>query len=99
LSKPADKHTRIDYFYHDNTTTPVQSIPLAREFQERLRRFVTGAENPEKFGYIEAWPAYGEDETSFDVASDEFNVIQDPWEVNGRCEVLNEIFADPENGV
>lgn len=87
-----------DFFFYNQELTPVESLPLAREFQERLRRYITCAENPEKYPDLEAWPSYGLDQTSFDITLDGFEVVKDPWEVNGRCEILNEIFADPKNG-
>ncbi|KAK2765999.1 hypothetical protein FQN54_007514 [Arachnomyces sp. PD_36] len=86
------------YFFYNQEFTPVESIPIAKEFQERLRRYITGAENLEKFPDLEDWPSYGLEQTTFDVTLDGYEVIRDPWEVNGRCEVLNEIFADPKNG-
>lgn len=59
---------------------------------------MTGAENPEKFPDLEDWPEYGLNQASFDITLDGFEVTKDPWEVNGRCEILNEIIADPING-
>lgn len=87
-----------DFFFYNQELTPVESIPIAREFQERLRRYITGAKNLEKYPDLDDWASYDRDETTYDITLDGFEVSQDPLEVNGRCEILNEIFADPKNG-
>lgn len=88
----------LDYFYVDNTFTPVESVKVAREFQEHLRRFVTGAKHTEKFLDLSDWPTYGANGQLLDVTADGFVAGLDPWEENGRCQILHEIISDPTNG-
>jgi carboxylesterase type B len=86
-----------DFFFQNNITTPVVDIALAKQFQEYVRRFVTGAKNLD-FSGLAPWPKYGAREASFNVTLDGFEVEKDFWDVNRRCEVLNEIFSDRKNG-
>ncbi|OJD14759.1 hypothetical protein AJ78_04933 [Emergomyces pasteurianus Ep9510] len=86
------------FFFHDNVTTPVTDITLAREFQEYVRRFVTGERNQEKFPDLARWPKYGPGETSFNITLGGFEMQKDYWDINRRCQVLNDIFNDRNNG-
>ncbi|EGD91322.1 hypothetical protein H112_01127 [Trichophyton rubrum D6] len=86
------------YFYQDNTTTPVTNVNLAREFQEHMRRYITGGKNLRKFTNLIDFPTYGHDESIFNVTLDGWKKEKDPWEVDRRCQVLHDIFADPNNG-
>ncbi|EFQ98659.1 gut esterase 1 [Nannizzia gypsea CBS 118893] len=86
------------YFYQDNTTTPVASVKLAREFQEHVRRFVTDGKNNRKFPSLEDFPKYGHDETIFNITLDGWKKEKDPWETSRRCQILRDILTDPKNG-
>ncbi|KAK2871625.1 hypothetical protein FQN49_002997 [Arthroderma sp. PD_2] len=86
------------YFYQDNATTPVTSVKLAREFQEHVRRFITGGKNKKKFPDLEDFPTYGQSETTFNITLDGWKKEKDYWEVNRRCQILKEIIGDPKNG-
>ncbi|EEQ28242.1 hypothetical protein McanMca71_005942 [Microsporum canis] len=86
------------YFYQDNTTTPVTSVRLAREFQEHVRRFITDGKNKKKFPSLEDFPTYGHSETIFNITLDGWKKERDYWETNRRCQILQEIIADPKNG-
>ncbi|KAK2781178.1 hypothetical protein FQN52_001759 [Onygenales sp. PD_12] len=87
------------YFFVNETVTPVEDVKLAREFQELLRRFVTGAKHTEKFLDLPDWPTYGsEEKLVLDFTSDGIVTRSDPWEEHGRCQILHEIISDPNNG-
>ena len=88
--------TQTDWFYQNDRITRVANITIARQFQEYVRRFVTGGKNRE-YPDLADWPRYGPKETVFDVTLDGFKRQEDYWEVNRRCQVLNEIFNDPKN--
>jgi hypothetical protein len=88
-----------DFFYRDNVSTPVPDIAIARQFQEYLRRFITGGENKIEFPTLPDWPAYGSKEIVYNVTLNGFEKQRDYWEVNRRSQVLNKIFADRRNGI
>ncbi|PGH06545.1 hypothetical protein AJ79_06484 [Helicocarpus griseus UAMH5409] len=96
---PAAHGQDLNYwFFQNNITTPVANVTMARQFQEYVRRFVTGARNTMTFKRLEDWPLYGWSETVFNVTSRGFERQRDYWEQNQRCQILGDIIDDPENG-
>lgn len=63
-----------------------------------MRRYITGGKNLRKFPSLIDFPTYGNGESIFNVTLDGWKKEKDPWEVNRRCQILHNIFADPKNG-
>ncbi|KAK2745655.1 hypothetical protein FQN57_003551 [Myotisia sp. PD_48] len=86
------------WFYQNDQITPVANVTIARQFQEYVRRFVTGKENSNEYKGLEDWPKYGPKATIFNVTLDGFQKQRDYWDINNRCDILKDIIFDPENG-
>ena len=64
---------------------------LVPEFQERLLKFVHGTEID--------WPVYGDGQEIINITVAGFERTGLPENLKNRCELLNDIFLDPVNGV
>ena len=78
------------------------SVPIARQFQEYLRRFITDGENPSShLSHLPEWPSYDSplgEASSFNITLGGFEQERDERDRDGRCDVLRDIISDPKNG-
>lgn len=86
-----------DYFFTDEQTTPVEAIAIARSLQTLLGEFLYGSEHL-MIDQGAEWPVYG--------AGSFLNITADGAKVERldsveaqRCSIINDIFADPKNGI
>jgi hypothetical protein len=86
-----------DYFFTDEQTTPVEDVAIARSLQTLLGEFLYGSE-PLMIDQGTEWPVYG--------AGSFLNITAEGAKVERldgieaqRCGIINDIFADPKNGI
>ncbi|KAA8645634.1 hypothetical protein EYZ11_003494 [Aspergillus tanneri] len=94
---PATHGMDVDYyFYKDNASTPVSSVPIARQFQSELLSFAKediGKRNSTR------WPLYSTGSKIANVTLDGLKATVDPWATKKNCDIIFEIIMDRENGV
>ncbi|KAJ5104178.1 hypothetical protein N7532_004707 [Penicillium argentinense] len=91
---PAAHGQDLEYiFFRDNTTTPVSSPTLARQFQQELLSFVRyGAGNSSD------WPLYGNSSNIANVTMNGLQVQKDPWAEKPTCEMIMQLLEDRASG-
>ncbi|SPN96553.1 uncharacterized protein DNG_00076 [Cephalotrichum gorgonifer] len=77
-------------FYTDQEATPVEKPGDARAFQRNLLDFLHGRDID--------WPIYGSENRVVNITLDGFDNVQLPDDLAARCEMINEVARDPENG-
>ena len=81
----------IDYFYVDQELTPVPNRDIAFDFQDRLIRFINGRDCD--------WPIYGKEERMYNITTNGFEADSFAGKLKERCDVINKILLDPNNGL
>lgn len=81
-----------DYFYINQTYTPVELPDLAVAFQMRLLNFVARKQMAD-------WPDYGQAQQLFNITADGFETTTLLESLRVRCEAVNRALLDPSNGV
>ena len=81
----------LDFFYSDQTSTPVVDVNAARAAQKLLLSFLHGEEFP--------WPVYGEGKEITNITASGFESVRLPADLEARCEMINRVILDPDNGV
>lgn len=64
---------------------------LVPALQTALLKFVYGKEPK--------WPVYGKEHRIFNISSEGYLDTPLPGKLKERCDILNDIFLDPANGV
>lgn len=80
-----------DFFYSDQTSTPVMDANAAKAAQKHLLGFLYGEEFP--------WPVYAEGREIPNITSSGFESVRLPADLEARCEMINRVILDPDNGV
>lgn len=86
-----------DYFFTDEQTTPVENVAIARSLQTLLGEFLYGSE-PLMIDQGTEWPFYGAG-SFLNITSGGAKVEQLDSIETQRCSIINDIFADPKNGI
>jgi len=81
----------LDFFYSNQTTTPVDDVNAARTSQRFLLNFLYGREFP--------WPVYGEVNRITNITDAGSENASLPLDLEARCEMINRLLLDPDNGV
>ena len=79
----------------DNETTPVVNVHLAQTFQ----RFIVDFIHENDAVLDQRWPIYGMNASFLNITAHGFEDDLVGEEQVTRCEFLNQVFADPENGI
>ncbi|KAK3349720.1 putative lipase 2 [Lasiosphaeria hispida] len=79
------------FFYLDQTLTPVEDADAARAAQKYLLDFLRGEEFP--------WPVYGEGKKITNITAFGFERASLPADLEARCEMVNRVILDLDNGV
>lgn len=83
--------SKTDYFFVNNATTPVSDPSLVPDFQNRLLKFVHGVEDD--------WPTYAHEKLIFNISAAGFEITPLSSSSVEKCEKINAVVLDPENGV
>jgi hypothetical protein len=75
----------------DQESTPVGDVAQAKAFQQDLLRFL--------HGHDIGWPIYGEDRQITNITEGAFPRVVVPGDLRRRCEMINAVVLDPQNGV
>lgn len=81
----------IDYFFVSDKYTPVPNVSVALDFQDRLVAFINGKHH--------GWPNYGRQGKMFNITADGFESQDFPARLKERCDTINGVLLDPENGI
>lgn len=94
----------IDFFFSDNTTTPVASFETAFTAQSYLLQYMFRKDFPVNptapyAGPLSGWSTFGVDATVANITIANFEFGPEDELKTTRCTYINELLVDPENGV
>ena len=94
----------IDFFFTDNTTTPVANIQTAYAAQAILLEYIFRKELPVKPDVpyphsLHDWKHFGKDTDTANITEAGFEFVPYPDATARRCAYLNSLLEDPKNGV
>ncbi|KAK5064979.1 hypothetical protein LTR84_000814 [Exophiala bonariae] len=85
------------YFFTDEETTPVKDVGIAQSLQTLLWKFLYQVE-PLEIDSGAEWPFYGTG-SFLNITAAGLEVEQLDDKESRRCDIINRIMADPENGI
>jgi len=100
----SDADSTVDFFFADNTTTPVASIQTAYAAQAILLEYIFRKELPVKpdvpYSHsLHNWKHFGQDTNTANITEAGFEFVPYPNAIAQRCAYLNSLLEDPKNGV
>jgi len=93
-----------DFFFADNTTTPVASIETAFAAESYLLQYMYGkdllaAPKAQQAGPISGWRVFGANHIIANIKLSGFEFGLEDSRTAERCAFINDLLMDPVNGV
>lgn len=82
----------VDFFNSDQATAHTVDVDadLAKTLQRNLLAFLQGRDFP--------WSRYGAEKSIVNITEAGFQELSLPEDLRRRCEMINRVISDPENG-